>query len=80
MSSPPAGCLGAVCIEPVPDEVQICERIALAKELALRPRWQPDYLAHPAQLDGSVPRETEVVEPIAVHHLLAIAPHPIVRA
>ena len=79
-SRPSAGRLVAVRVEPVVDQVQERERVALAEELSLWPRRQPHDVALRAQLGGGLTREAEVVEPVARHHLLPVAPHAVVGA
>src|SRR6266516_6652199 len=80
MSGPAPRGTGLVSPQSIVDEVQVSERIALAEELSLRAGRCPDDVACCLELVGGVARQPEVVEAVALHHLLAVAPHPIQRA
>src|SRR5213592_2107288 len=80
MSGPAPRGAGLVSSQSIVDEVQVGERVALAEELSLRAGRCPDDVAFGLELVRGVARQPEVVEAVALHHLLAVAPHPIQRA
>ena len=80
MSGPPPRGAGLVSSQSIVDEVQVGERVALAEELSLRAGRCPNDVAFCLELVRGVARQPEVVEAVALHHLLAVAPHPIQRA
>src|SRR5262249_19129672 len=49
-------------------------------ELALGARRCPDDVAHRAELSDRITRQAEIVEDVALHHLLPVAPYSIVGA
>src|SRR5438093_12867468 len=80
MSGPAPRGAGLVSSQSSVDEVQVGERIALAEELSLRAGRCPDDVAFCLELARGVARKPEVVEDVALHHLLAVALYPIQRA
>src|SRR5205085_2634868 len=77
-TSPSASGLVAIRAQPVRDEIEEGEGVALAEELSLRTRRKPDDVALRAQIGGRLPRDAEVVVLVAGHHLLPVAPDTIV--
>jgi len=59
---------------------RIVRDVALAEEFAFWSWRQPDDVVHRAQFGRRSARDAEVVEPVALDHLLSIAPDAVVRA
>src|SRR5690606_39370775 len=72
--------LVAIGFEPIVEQVQVRERVPLALKLACWTWRQPDDVPLLTQLLRGVPRDTEVVENVSIHHLLSVAPQAVLVA
>src|SRR5689334_17912428 len=77
ISTPTAETVAAIAAQPIVDEVQERPRIPFAEERALLPHRRPDDVAFLLQLLGRLAGDAEVVEDVALHHLLAVAPYAV---